>query len=94
MALPLIFKSKAPVAAPRVNGNRPLDQAKPGSRVVVIDLGSIDPVQKDHLQAYGLTPGRQVIVLRQRPVTVVQIEYTELAFEKDIAEQILVSVLN
>jgi Fe2+ transport system protein FeoA len=94
MALPLIFKNKVTAVPPRANGSGRLDQAKPGSRVIVMDLGSIDAMQKDHLQAYGLTPGRQVIVLRQRPVTVVQIEYTELAFEKDIAEQVLVTESN
>jgi Fe2+ transport system protein FeoA len=70
--------------------NGRLDQARPGARVVVLDIGNIDPVQKDHLQAYGLTPGREICVLQQRPVTVVQIEFTELAFEKSIAEHILV----
>jgi Fe2+ transport system protein FeoA len=90
MALPLIFKSKTTTAAPGLAVKDTLDQVKPGSRVVVLDFGRIDPVQKDHLQAYGLTPGREMLVLQQRPVTVVQIEYTELAFEKVIAEQIFV----
>jgi Fe2+ transport system protein FeoA len=90
MALPLIFKSKTTTTAPNLAVKDTLDQIKPGSRVVVLDFGRIDPVQKDHLQAYGLTPEREMLVLQQRPVTVVQIEYTELAFEKVIAEQIMV----
>jgi Fe2+ transport system protein FeoA len=90
MALPLIFKNKMISTAPGMRFQGRLDQAKPGTQVVVLDFGSVDPVQKDHLQAYGLTPGRQVLVLQQRPVTVVQIEYTELAFEKVIAQQVMV----
>jgi Fe2+ transport system protein FeoA len=90
MALPLIFKNKAAVVTPSVSGKGTLDQVKPGAQVIVLDFGRIDPAQKDHLQAYGLTPGRQMLVLQQRPVTVVQIEYTELAFEKVIAEQVIV----
>jgi Fe2+ transport system protein FeoA len=90
MALPLIFKNKTAVVTPIVSGKGTLDQVKPGAQVIVLDFGRIDPVQKDHLQAYGLTPGRQMLVLQQRPVTVVQIEYTELAFEKVIAEQVIV----
>jgi Fe2+ transport system protein FeoA len=90
MALPLIFKSKPAATVSKNHFDGRLDQVKPGSRVVVLDFGSIDPVQKDSLQAYGLTPGRQVLVLQQRPVTVVQIEYTELAFERELARQILV----
>jgi Fe2+ transport system protein FeoA len=90
MALPLIFKNKTAVVTPGVSGKGTLDQVRPGTQVIVLDFGHIDPVQKDHLQAYGLTPGRQMLVLQQRPVTVVQIEYTELAFEKVIAEGVFV----
>jgi Fe2+ transport system protein FeoA len=40
------------------------------------------------LQAYGLVPGRPVKVIQQSPVTVVQIEHTELALENSLARQI------
>jgi Fe2+ transport system protein FeoA len=90
MALPLIFKNKKTASSPNLSGKGTLDQVKPGAQVMVLDFGHIDTVQKDHLQAYGLTPGRQMLVLQQRPVTVVQIEYTEVAFEKVIAEQVMV----
>jgi len=90
MALPLIFKNKAAVPSTGAHFNGRLDRAQVGARVVVLDFDSIAPDQKAHLQAYGLAPGREIRVLQQRPVTVVQIEYTELAFEKDIAKQILV----
>ena len=44
-----------------------------------------------HLQAYGLTPGHKVRVLQHSPVTVVQIEHTELALERDLAKAIQIT---
>ena len=42
----------------------------------------------NHLRAYGLVPGHCVRVLQHSPVTVVQVEHTELALEGDLARQI------
>lgn len=44
-----------------------------------------------HLQAYGLTPGHKVRVLQHSPVTVIQIEHTELALERDLAKAIQIT---
>lgn len=52
---------------------------------------SLSPEQLTHLQAYGLVPGHWVRVLQHSPVTVVQIEHTELALEGDLARQIRVT---
>lgn len=45
---------------------------------------------RERLLAYGLIPGQQVRVLAQKPVTVVQVEHTELALEKVLAACVLV----
>jgi Fe2+ transport system protein FeoA len=45
-----------------------------------------------HLQAYGLLPGRTVLVLSHAPLTIIQIEQTELALERSVAKHILVDV--
>ncbi|HSV85112.1 MAG TPA: ferrous iron transport protein A [Levilinea sp.] len=90
MTLPQIFKNKPAEAAVTTPVEGRLDSAKPGARVVVLEFDRIAANQKAHLRAYGLAPGREIRVLQQHPVTVVQVEHTELAFEKDIAGQILV----
>ncbi len=66
-----------------------LSQVPPGRAVRVRGFGRLSPAQRQHLQAYGLLPGRSILVLAQRPVTIVLIEQTELAFETEIAAQIL-----
>lgn len=62
----------------------------PRSRARVVGFGALSAAQLTHLQAYGLLPGHQVRVLQHAPVTVVQIEQTELAFEAELACQIWV----
>ncbi len=67
-----------------------LCQAAPGSEVVIRGYDGLAVSQRSYLQAYGMLPGRCVRILAQRPVTIIQIEETELAFEPQIAETILV----
>jgi Fe2+ transport system protein FeoA len=49
---------------------------------------SLPARQQAHLQAYGLVPGHLVRVVQHSPVTIVQIEHTELALEAGLARQI------
>jgi Fe2+ transport system protein FeoA len=67
-----------------------LCQASPGSEVIIRGFEGLPVAQKCFLQSYGLLPGRCVRVVAQRPVTIVQIEETELAFESQVAKTILV----
>lgn len=73
-----------------VDQPKPLSQARSGQEVKIIGFGDLSPANRQHLQAYGLMPGRSVRVLAQRPVTIVLVEQTELAFEAEIAAQVLV----
>ena len=66
-----------------------LSQVKSGKIVKILGFSKLSPAQRQHLQAYGLLPGRYIQVLAQRPVTIVLVEQTELAFETEIASQIL-----
>ena len=62
----------------------------PGDRAQVISFDEHMPLsRKTHLMAYGLSPGYWVEVLQQSPVTIIQIEHTELAMERDLAHGIL-----
>ena len=61
-----------------------------GARVAVAGFGpGISAVQLEQLMSYGLVEGRTIEVLAQRPVTVVQVEHTELALEAGVAQAIL-----
>jgi len=79
-------------AAPQPEGSsvRTLASVKPGCEVLVTGYGHLSGGQRQHLQAYGLVPGRRVRVIAQQPVTIVQVEETELAFEGGIAAGVLV----
>ncbi len=69
---------------------RTLADVPPGREVQVTGYGELNSGQRQHLQAYGLLPGRRVKVLSQNPVTIVQVEQTELAFERNVAARVLV----
>jgi Fe2+ transport system protein FeoA/rubredoxin len=92
-----VLSKGTPVAEPactepaeRVEAQRTLASVQPGCDVLITGYGNLSGSQRQHLQAYGLTPGRRVRVLAQRPVTIVQVEQTELAFESGIAARVLV----
>jgi Fe2+ transport system protein FeoA len=46
---------------------------------------SLPAERRAHLQAYGLIAGHWVKVLQHTPITVVQVEHTELALESGLA---------
>ncbi len=87
--------------APRINipaqaaptRARTLAQVASGKVAQIAGFDKLSPAHKQHLQAYGLLPGRTVQVIAQKPVTIVLIEQTELAFESEIAGQVLVEEL-
>jgi Fe2+ transport system protein FeoA len=48
--------------------------------------------RRAHLQAYGLVPGHWVEVVQHSPVTIVLVDYTELALERDMARRVAVEL--
>lgn len=71
-----------------------LCQVAPGREVKIREMERLHPPFRRHLHAYGLLPGRCVRVITQQPVTIIQVEQMELAFEKSVAEGILVELVN
>lgn len=68
-----------------------LANVPPGGRATVVGFCErMNPERRAHLQSYGLVPGRAVHVVQQSPVTVVQVDHTELALEVDLACGVLV----
>ena len=76
---------------PRAGVELTLADVPPGSCMRVLGfLPGLSANRKAQLQAYGMTPGHCVRVLQHSPVTVVQVEHTELALEGDLARQVRV----
>lgn len=73
------------------NGAAPttLANAQPGVLVSVLGFSNrLSDARQAHLLAYGLTLGQKLRVLQHSPVTIVQIDHTELALERQLAEWI------
>ena len=71
-------------------GHKTLAETAPGCQAVIQGYGPLPEAQQRYLRAYGLLPGRSVTVLSQHPVTIIQIEQTELALEWQVSRAILV----
>lgn len=72
--------------------NRTLADVKPGDEVKVAGFApTLSPARLAHLQAYGLVPGYPVRVVQQKPVTVVQVDFVELALEDELARGVWVA---
>lgn len=88
----LLFWRNTPSINPALNAQagktHSLAGIPAGKQVTIRGFGKLSPANRQHLQAYGLLPGRTVQVLAQRPVTIILIEQTELAFEQEIARQV------
>lgn len=70
----------------------PLGFLLPGVRARVEDIDdAIAPTQREQLVAYGLAPDRPLVVLQQRPMTLVMIDEVELALEDSVARHVWVT---
>ncbi len=74
----------------RGRGKISLADVPPGSEVTLLSYEDVDLATAGSLRAYGLLPGRRVRVLAQEPVTIVQVEQTEMALEHLLARAICV----
>jgi Fe2+ transport system protein FeoA len=71
--------------------SRTLADVKPGEQTKVTGFSQqLSPARLAHLQAYGLVPGYPVRVVQQSPVTVVQVDFVELALEEELARGVSV----
>jgi len=68
-----------------------LADVKPGKQTNVTGFASnLSSARLAHLQAYGLVQGYPVRVVQQRPVTVIQVDFVELALEEELARGVFV----
>lgn len=70
---------------------RTLVDVRPGERGAVRGFGpGVPTAQREQLQAYGISTGQEVVVVQHSPVTIIQVDHTELALEAEVAETVLV----
>ena len=72
-------------------GTTTLKAMPPGTLARVLTFLDLEKSQIEKFQAYGLTPGRWIRVIQQKPVTLVDLGNMELAVEGDLAEKILMN---
>lgn len=73
---------------------RRLTELPPGSHARMLAFTPEFPGdRKAQLQAYGMIPGHDIWIRQHKPVTVIQVEHTELAFEANLADAIFVEEL-
>jgi Fe2+ transport system protein FeoA len=79
-------------AHPHVSTPASLASFPGGSQVRVTAFGNLTMQYLQHLQAYGILPGRTLKILAQHPLTIVLVEQTELALEDSVAAQVFVEL--
>jgi Fe2+ transport system protein FeoA len=65
-----------------------------GQSARVIAIHASDPALVDRLHLYGLVSGAQITLEQRSPMFVLQIGFTELSIEGEIANDIQVKVVN
>lgn len=71
----------------------PLTKLKPGVRAKVVYFSTKSHTSLDRLTAIGLIPGLKLTVHQRNPSLVIQFGETQLALDKDIADDIYVRII-
>jgi len=65
-------------------------ELEPGDRARLVCMGLSTGTRERSLTSFGLVPGAEVEIVQQRPACVIRIDETELALDREIANEILV----
>lgn len=71
----------------------PLTKLYKGKTAVIRNLLTDDTRQLRKLMAFGILPGTKIVVLQTFPAIVLQIDYTQLALDQEIAGKIIVTAI-
>jgi Fe2+ transport system protein FeoA len=69
---------------------RPVTTLEPGSRAEVLCIGGQQGPRPNALAVFGLVPETEITIVQLRPACVIRVGQTELALDREIAEEILV----
>ena len=83
-ALRRAFSRRAP------NLDRPhcLSDLHPGETATVASIEDCTPQRMEKLSVFGVMPGCRITLLQRHPAYVVRVGFTDLSFEREVAEQI------
>ncbi len=69
---------------------RRLSDLQPGQSARVVSIDSRNPTRLEKLSVFGVVPGCQLTLEQRHPAYVLRVGYTELSFERDVADEILI----
>lgn len=69
----------------------PLTGLKVNEKGSIVGIKTEDTVKMRKLAAFGIMPGFDVVVLQKFPAYVIQVGYTQVALDDEIASEILVN---
>jgi Fe2+ transport system protein FeoA len=78
------------IETPDSHGTLNLLAVPAGMRARIHSFKGIPREKVDRLTAFGVTPGRWILVRQHRPETVIQVDFTELALEAEVAKFLIV----
>ncbi len=67
-----------------------LSDLKPGQAATVVAVESRSSARLERLSVFGIVPGCQLTLEQRRPTFVARVGFTELSFEREIADEILI----
>ena len=85
-----IFGRKGEELSNLPEGVVPASELTVGARAQLVCLGLSSGTRERSLTSFGLVPGAEVEIVQQRPACVILIDQTELALDREIADEILV----
>lgn len=70
----------------------PLSKMNPGTSGRVVAILSDKPGRLERLQVFGLIEGARISLMQRHPEYIVEVGFTELTIEWDVADQIMVEL--
>ncbi len=67
-----------------------LSELWPGQSATVISIESQNASRVERLSIYGVVPGCQLTLQQRRPTFVARVGFTDLSFEREVADEILI----
>ena len=78
--------------APSDPAQCPLSKMTPGTSGRVVSIVSDKPGRLERLQVFGLIEGARISLMQRHPEYIVEVGFTELTIERDVADQIMVEI--
>jgi Fe2+ transport system protein FeoA len=70
----------------------PLSEVGAGQEARIVSLETLPLTRQRYLHAFGIVPGAIISIQQQRPVTIIEVDRTELAIEREVAEGIRTAI--